>query len=286
MQRIRAFSRHILAHKPFRATSSMSKESKYDVKDDEIFVEVKKGIKIFVTKKGKGPPLFCMPGAIGTGQTDFPYQLDGLSDEFTVISYDPRGYGRSRPPKRLFPLDFYEIDAEDSASVMLKLGYDRYSVMGWSDGANSACILASRYPKAVEKLIIFGGNSYVTKEDCDMVNSTRDLKNWSARMLASLTPVYGDDLQPMWERYCDGFVNLLKHNKPVIKVEELEAISCPVFLLHGAKDPLVAPEHPVHFQKHLKDCSYHEFPLGKHNIHKKYANEFNKLCRQFLSEKE
>jgi len=260
----------------------MTEEVKLDIKEEEIFVEVEKDIKIFVTKKGKGKPIFLMPGAIGTGQTDFPYQLDGLSDEFTVISFDPRGYGRSRPPKRLFPLNYYEIDAEDAANVMLNLGFETYSVMGWSDGANAACILAFRYPKAVEKLIIFGGNSYVTKKDVELINSTRDIKDWSPRMLASLTPIYGNDLQPMWERYCDGYANLLKHDKAIIKAEELEAIRCPVFLLHGAKDPLVAPEHPVYFQKYIKDCSYHEFPLGKHNIHKKYSDEFNKLCRKFL----
>ena len=46
-------------------------------------------------------------------------QFEGLSKEkYTLVTLDPRGYGKSRPPERDFPLDFYRRDAEDAAGLM------------------------------------------------------------------------------------------------------------------------------------------------------------------------
>ena len=49
----------------------------------------------------------------------------GLSDTFHVVSFDPRGYGRSRPPSRDFPVGFYQRDADDAAALMRSLGHER-----------------------------------------------------------------------------------------------------------------------------------------------------------------
>ena len=46
----------------------------------------------------------------------------GLGEDFTVVSFDPRGYGASRPPARDFPLDFYARDADDAKALMAQLG--------------------------------------------------------------------------------------------------------------------------------------------------------------------
>ena len=42
-----------------------------------------------------------------------------------------------------------------------------YNLVGWSDGANSAMILAAQRPDNVRKLVVWGGNSYVTKEEVE-----------------------------------------------------------------------------------------------------------------------
>ena len=66
--------------------------------------------------------VLCLPGALGTTQSDFGPQLRGLSKDFTVVAFDPRGYGKSIPPKRDFPPDFFHRDAKDAAELMRKLG--------------------------------------------------------------------------------------------------------------------------------------------------------------------
>lgn len=59
------------------------------------------------------------PFGTGSGETDFGPQLKGLDKErFTVVAFDPRGYGRSRPPNRDFPSDFFHRDAQDGLQLM------------------------------------------------------------------------------------------------------------------------------------------------------------------------
>lgn len=81
------------------------------------------GVGIHYEVAGKGSHVvLCMPGALGSTQSDFGPQLKGLKDEFTVIAFDPRGYGKSIPPKRDFPADFFTRDANDAAALMETLG--------------------------------------------------------------------------------------------------------------------------------------------------------------------
>ena len=53
------------------------------------------------------------------------HQLSGLSPlEFSLVGWDPPGYGGSRPPGRDFT-DFFQRDAELAVTTMHKLGFQR-----------------------------------------------------------------------------------------------------------------------------------------------------------------
>ena len=55
----------------------------------------------------------------GSTRTDFAPQLEKLNKEkYTVYAFDPRGYGRSIPPTRDWPLLFLQRDAEDAVTLM------------------------------------------------------------------------------------------------------------------------------------------------------------------------
>jgi pimeloyl-ACP methyl ester carboxylesterase len=47
---------------------------------------------------GDGSPLVLLHGYVGDGPTTWRRQLDGLSDEFTVVPWDEPGSGRSSDP--------------------------------------------------------------------------------------------------------------------------------------------------------------------------------------------
>lgn len=254
---------------------------------DAEYVEVR-GHRFFVVRNGpvdsSSEAVLCMPGAMGTAETDFAPQLKGLAGKHHVVSFDPRGYGKSRPPVRDWPEDFYHRDAADATAIMQELGFEKFSIVGWSDGANAAVILAAKYPEAVKKLVIFGGNAWVEQEDIDSYEATRDVKaNWSKRMLDLHVPVYGDDLQPMWDGFCDAMKGIMARGGD-INQEEAKSLACPTFVLAGKKDPIVPMYHPTWYSENIPNVRLHVFPEGKHNIHIKYADEFNRLVLDFLAE--
>ena len=171
-------------------------------------------------------PVLCLPGALGTGASDFASLLkeddnnnEGLgSSEFGIYAFDPRGLGGSVNTttdsneiivERDYPLDFYLRDALDAAAVMRALGIvDRYSVLGWSDGANAAVHLAAHdsTKRSVRNLVVWGGNAYVTKEDAEAWESLRDIDTWSERTRDEKAVVHGgyDKLQKLNDAATDG----------------------------------------------------------------------------------
>ena len=82
------------------------------------------------------------------------------------------GYGKSRPPNRTFPLDFFHRDATVANELMKVLEFNKYSVLGWSDGGITGLIMAAKFNAAIEKLVFWGANSYILPEEVQSYEST------------------------------------------------------------------------------------------------------------------
>lgn len=90
-------------------------------------------------------------------------------------------------------------------------------------------------------------------------------------------------------------------------MELLPSITCPTLIIHGEKDAMVPSVHPQFLLQHVKDSRLicgdtpskvvdlhgndqlfaspfrlHLMPEGKHNLHLRYAAEFNTLVEDFL----
>ena len=83
----------------------------------------------------------------GTIWTDFKPQIENLNTEkLTIVAWDPPGYGKSRPPDRTFPDDFFQRDATWAHDLMQTLGYSKFSLIGWSEGGITSLLLARHIP--------------------------------------------------------------------------------------------------------------------------------------------
>jgi len=61
------------------------------------------GHRIAYQKKGEGPPLVLLHGW-PLNSREWRRQIDGLSDEFTLVAWDAPGAGRSSDPPEMFRL--------------------------------------------------------------------------------------------------------------------------------------------------------------------------------------
>ncbi|KAF4099949.1 hypothetical protein G5714_020075 [Onychostoma macrolepis] len=164
------------------------------------------GVNLHYQRTGDGEhTVLLLPGALGSAQTDFAPQLEKLDKRcFTLVALDPRGYGRSRPPDRDFPPDFFHRDAKDAVDLMQALGFRRFSLLGWSDGGITALIAAAFNPALVQKMLVWGSNAYVSEEDVQIYQSIRDVSLWSERMRRPMEQMYG--AQYFRETWRDGWM--------------------------------------------------------------------------------
>jgi pimeloyl-ACP methyl ester carboxylesterase len=109
------------------------------------------GASLFYRARGAGPLLLLIQG--GAGDADWPEAILGpLSEQYTVVTYDPRGLSRSRlssPPDGLT----LSTHGDDAFHLLAHLSATPARVVGTSRGAMVALDLVSRHPDQVSTLV-------------------------------------------------------------------------------------------------------------------------------------
>lgn len=111
---------------------------------------------IHVRHGGEGPPLLLLHGHPRTGATWHRVAPLLVRRGFSVVCPDLRGYGSSRGPR---PTPDHSAHAKrpvaaDMATVMERLGHDRFGLVGHDRGSYVALRLALDRPAAVTRLAV------------------------------------------------------------------------------------------------------------------------------------
>lgn len=113
------------------------------------------GVTIFVRHAGTGPGLLLLHGF---PETHLMWRdiAPRLTDRFTVVCADLRGYGRSSCPPSAPDHGPYakRAMARDMIAVMAQLGFARFGVAGHDRGGRVAYRLALDHPDAVDRLAV------------------------------------------------------------------------------------------------------------------------------------
>src|SRR5512134_3952656 len=109
------------------------------------------GLHIAYERTGSGPALVLLHGYVGDGRTTWSPQLDGLSDEFTVVAWDAPGAGGSSDPPEDFGMPGY---ADCLAAFVRQLGLGVPQVVGLSFGGALALAFHQRHPDVARALVL------------------------------------------------------------------------------------------------------------------------------------
>jgi pimeloyl-ACP methyl ester carboxylesterase len=104
------------------------------------------GARIWYATYGSDLPVILLHGGLGHSG-NWGYQVPALlRSGYRAVVIDSRGHGRSTRDARPFR---YELMASDVSAVMDALHLEQAGLVGWSDGAVIALILAMQAPPAL-----------------------------------------------------------------------------------------------------------------------------------------
>jgi proline iminopeptidase len=111
------------------------------------------GTRLWVEEEGAGPPLVLLAGGPANSHVCSHPTFSDLADRVRVIYFDYRGRGRSDRPDRLRAITFSQ-DVDDLEGLRQALGFEQWSLYGFSYGGLVAQAYALAYPARVRRLVL------------------------------------------------------------------------------------------------------------------------------------
>jgi pimeloyl-ACP methyl ester carboxylesterase len=112
------------------------------------------GVHAWYAEQGTGEPLLLLHGAL-TDASEFGATAPALAQRFRVITPERRGHGHT--PDLPGPIT-YDLMAQDTIAFAEALGLGRAHLVGHSDGAIVALLVALARPDLVDRLVLISGN--------------------------------------------------------------------------------------------------------------------------------
>ena len=243
------------------------------------------GTELHFEIRGTGPPVLLVMGATGDGG-HFDAFADLLADEFTVVSYDRRGNGRSPVPAG-WQTTSPEEQADDAAALLEALGTGPAAVFGTSSGGTFALCLLVRHPAWVRGAILHEPGLYALVDDslrCEPRCGRLSRRRWQAGGPPAAVErfwcyVAGDDgwdgLTPALRERLRATASTLfevelgSYELYLPDEETLAALSAPLYLIVERGRPTGSPEITRRLGQRLgvdvattpgRHAAYHEHP--------------------------
>jgi pimeloyl-ACP methyl ester carboxylesterase len=232
------------------------------------------GARIWYATYGSGSPVILLHGGLGHSG-NWGYQVPMLvGSGHRAALVDSRGHGRSTRDSRPFT---YELMASDVLAVMDALHLEKAAIVGWSDGACTALILARQAPARVAGVFFFACNmdpsGTKTIEPSPILDRcfgrhTRDYAELSA------TP---DQFKTF-----AAAVSLMMKTEPNYSARDLAEIQVPVAIVQGEHDEFINPEHADYLARSIPRAELIWLPGVSHFAPLQRPEQFNDAMRAFL----
>ncbi|KQV84089.1 alpha/beta hydrolase [Rhizobium sp. Root1220] len=239
----------------------------------EGFVE-NAGGRIWHATYGSGPAVILLHGGLGNSG-NWGHQIAALvASGWQVVVIDCRGHGRSTRDEQPFS---YELMASDVLAVMDQLEIERAALIGWSDGACTALILADQQPHRVSGVFFFaccmdpsGTKPFVATPVIDRCFS-RHRKDYAA---LSATP-------DQFDAFVED-VSRMMATEPNYSANDLEGIKVPVAVVLGDGDEFIKREHIDYIAGAIPDARLIILPGVSHFAPLQRPEHFNREVLGFL----
>jgi len=242
--------------------------------EDQGYLE-HEGARIWYSTYGSGSPVLLLHGGLGHSG-NWGYQVPALiSSGYRVVLIDSRGHGRSTRDTQPFS---YELMASDVLAVMDALHLETAALVGWSDGACTALVLAAKAPSRVAGVFFFACNMDPSGVKPFAATPTLD------RCFARHVKDYGQ-LSATPDRFKDfvADVSVMQQTQPNYSANDLAKISVPVAIVQSEHDEFIKREHAEYLARSLPNAHLVTLDNVSHFAPLQRPELFNAAILTFLS---
>lgn len=163
------------------------------------------------------------------------------------------------------------------ASIVKKLGYETYSVVGWSSGGIIGIYMAIKFPNNVEKLVTMGSACQISNELKRRMRMLNDFSFWSEERIEKYKIIYGNKMSQIWENH-NKFLQIFEKSCE----NDLIKIKCPTLILHGDRDCKMEFKEAQILESKILDSQLLIIKNGNHDFPDTHSEQVIKLIESFL----
>lgn len=191
--------------------------------------------KIYYEVYGEGRPVLLLHGGLYGYINEFSQYIPVLSKQFKVIAMATRGHGRSEIGNEPFS---YERYAKDVVKVLRNESPDSAVVIGFSDGAITAYLLAAEYKDITRKVVALAGGidssghrkeafeGYIKEKPEDVERNAPDFVRERKKLMPE---------PDRWLEFVEK-VHGVCEKQVIVSKDEARKIKCPVLTVGGDRD--------------------------------------------------
>jgi len=248
---------------------------------------------------GQGEPLVLIAG-FAAGAWSWFKQVEAFSAHFQVITFDPRGIGKSDYSAR--PSDM-RVMADDVAGLLRGLAIESAHILGASFGGFVAQEFALAYPEMTRSLVLcctsFGGPNHVAPSaETLMALASTDGFNTEDRIRRNLTPAFSPDFASGHTTEVEQTVKL-RMASPVSEETyraqlmaafgfnaepRLPAIKSPTLIVSGGADTIVPAQNSQNLAAKIPGSQLLIVEGGSHLFFIERPEDFNRIIREFVKQ--
>ena len=245
----------------------------------------------YIDSGGSGVPVVFMHAASGTCESWEPQLPAFTAAGYRCISYDRRGWGRSRPDPTGEQPGYVSDDLHRLAD---HLGLDRFHIAATAAGGIGALDYALAHPERVRSLVV--ADSIGGVQDPEYLEVQRRLRPpaiqalpWELRELSAGYRGMNPEGTQRWTTIergsrLEGAQGPAQQPRNPMTLARLETLRVPTLVLVGEADLVSPPALMRMLAAHIPDCQFATVPEAGHAAHWEQPEIWNHLVLEFIGQ--
>ncbi|HEV2664292.1 MAG TPA: alpha/beta hydrolase [Blastocatellia bacterium] len=233
------------------------------------------GIRTWYDEQGAGEPLVLLhPGGVGVDSRAFGPNLEALALHFRVLLPERRGHGHT--PDTDDPYS-YDLMAEDMIKFLERVVGGPARLLGVSDGAVVALMVAKKRPDLALRLICAAGVFHRSGWVASAIDPDNEPPEFLIDSYGKVSPD-GKEHLPIVKKKLDQ----MHAEGPTLTKNDLESIACRTLVMVGDDDEVIL-EHAIDFYRAVPDGELAVVPGTSHGLLVEKPDLCNKIMVDFLT---